>query len=174
MFWKVELDKEGSILSCEAVESKGRSGALIAYIEAETKALACSGAKTWHETRKRKALAYSERVRNDRAKSGKCTNHGCKMPCRRCSEKNARYRERKATGTLLKPWHETAEQALEAKRTAQRRFARMLIDIRMVQARLNELGPERFREWLRLEVDAREKSQPVFKRRPGMARKQAA
>lgn len=54
MWWRVELDKAGAILKVEQVEAREKGTSRICFVEANSKAEACSEAKAW-------ARAYSER-----------------------------------------------------------------------------------------------------------------
>lgn len=167
MFWRVEFDKVGQVVSCEQVAERARDGGLVAFVEADTRAQATATAEHWLATRRQKAREYSQRMRDGRHAKGKCTQHGAPMPCERCREKNAAHKERKRLGQLIKPRHLTAAEAMAAKRAAGEKYRRMLIDVRLVRERLRQLGPAVFTTWLDQEISKRELGELVFKRRPG-------
>lgn len=64
-WFRVEQAADGSILSCEEVDAKGRRGAHVRYYEAVDKAAACSAAKEWHERHKAQGRARNKRRRQD-------------------------------------------------------------------------------------------------------------
>lgn len=156
-WWKLEIDNDGAILACEPVESKGRSGAHITYVEADTKAGACSNAKAWLERRNRLARERYERLALARRAAHECIKHGTPKPCRECYESKEAYYERKLMGITLKPRHETPEDAQEAARASTRRYQRYQVDIRTVLDQFTALGPVLFVAWLRREVEQRGK-----------------
>lgn len=167
-WFRVEHDKDGNILSCEEVDAKGRAGSVVRFYEAANKADACSQAKAWWERRLQQNREYQRQRRQNNARTGRCQDHGCALPCARCAKKRADYRERAKLGIQLKPQHREAEDALAAKREAGTRYRRWLIDIRLVAEKHAALSAESFARWLRKEQEARRTGNGVTRRRPGV------
>ena len=77
VWWKVALDKDGAILSCEQADCVKKGTSLITYVQANSKVEACSFAKAWLANRRSKQNA-AEKARNDR-----CRAQGLCIKCRR-------------------------------------------------------------------------------------------
>jgi hypothetical protein len=173
MFWRVELDKEGAILSCDLAEEKGKRGGRIIYVEAETKAQACSEAKAWHQNLKAKKRERVRKYATARMAIGKCIacgkaspKPGCKT-CQACITRiNAKQRDRRMGIVRPRP---SPEQIREKAQARARKFherhrvgakishEQSLLErsnrdkwlpVSLILARLDELSPVQFREWL--------------------------
>jgi len=174
MFWRVEIDSEGSIKTCDLAESKGKNGARVIYVEAETKHQACSAAKLWHQRYTASKRERCRRYSDARLASGKCgacgkepPKAGCKT-CQACISKiNARAKAAKAGLIEVRP-RPSPEQVLERNRERARRHAERhrrgayaadvarierstrdtYLPVTLLLGKLDELGPEQFRVWL--------------------------
>ena len=62
MIYRVEVRKDGSIASCDLVESALKNGGLVCYIDAKTAAEACVKAKTYWSNVHTRAAARRECV----------------------------------------------------------------------------------------------------------------
>lgn len=161
-WWKVTLDSSGAILTCEHVEAVAKGTARVAYVQASTKAEACSNAKLWWEARKLRNKSRLQQRRDTARAAGLCTIC-CKRPsgrtlkCEPCRERfNARAAELKQGREPRFYQFETPEAAKAAEREVSRRkYEKRKIARPRCQMRysalwdtLHELGLEGFRNWL--------------------------
>lgn len=162
-WFRIETGADGSILSCQEVEAKGRSGAVVRYYESASAGEACKAAKEWFTHRQATQKARRQRFKD----SGMC-ECGCGGPARpgktTCQARGARLaqfaKERRAGRPLLRLRHATAEDSLDAFRaghvsSVRRRGGSIGCNLRMCLNRLDKVGPEAFRSWLVSEINKR-------------------
>lgn len=107
-WFRIETDKDGAILSCEEVSSKGRQGAVVRYYEALTKADACKQAKEWQRERANRNSANTKERRsrlNAQGKCGICRRAGPISPggvCKHCRSAEAKRAKELASGAERK------------------------------------------------------------------------
>jgi hypothetical protein len=168
VWWRVELDKDGSIKTCDAVEASQKGSTYLRFVEAETKAHACTTVKKWYETKKRNAAVQSARAYASRKAAGTCLM--CtqpKAPGRAMCElhlrvhREAEQRRRNGDTSHARPHVPPAIQ-LAAERERGRVWARAHggSEGRMMRRCLKQfdaLGPEAFRAWLVSEIERRTK-----------------
>lgn len=185
MFWRVELDKSGAILTCDLVPDQGKNGGRVIFVEAETKATACSNAKAWHERRKT-LRARCDKKRSDdlkaRRKAGLCTVCGRpagpgKRPyygqtvsasvCQPCSTTLAARRTERENGAApkMRAHRISPEEAV----VSALRTRKLRLGLGTVLKKFDALGPVAFREWLVAEIQrrtlaAKDQAMPLPKR----------
>jgi hypothetical protein len=159
MFWKVEINKDGDILNCDLVEDKGRSGGRVIFVEAETKAEACSRAKSWHEHRKNYMRSFGKELRAKRIRDGMCTACGKnrardgRRTCTGCAN-DQRVRDKAGTvgREILTPEEAARRQAEQSKSWHQRRGGSKGVTLRGVLHKYDEMDADAFRHWLVSEI----------------------
>jgi len=153
-WFRVELDKSGAILKCEQVEAKESGGRYVRFIEASTKAEACSAAKAWHEAKKARNRA-GDKVRAElRKKQGLCRK--CTNRARRAGLCEAHHAAAIAAQRRSRTGESTPRPALSADEAqARARGQCRASPFRVCLRRFDELGPERFRAWLVAEIERR-------------------
>lgn len=169
MWFRIELDKAGAIRSCEQVAQGFDGSKYIRYVEAETKADACSRTKEWWARRRALDSERSKQTRLRRIASGLC-EVGCKrrprpghLTCAECaSAKKKRSRDRLQRlrdgntanlrlaadgeeGRLKRERENVARGQQMASARAGGHMAAIYLRLLM---KLDEWGPERFRAWL--------------------------
>jgi hypothetical protein len=165
MFWRVELDKEGSIKSCDYVPEQGRNGGKVIYVEAETKALACAAAKSWYAGRQRRSREGLERARA-KGKCGSCKSRNArpgKASCQQCCDAAADQKKRKRQAVRAGTWQPRAPTpiaiahvrnvASSTRSRARRGHFHVWSDV--VIRKCQELGAEGFLAWVIAEQDRR-------------------
>ncbi len=174
MWWRVELDSTGAILTCDFVPDKGRNGGHVIFVEASTKPLACSAAKAWHQRKLARVAVNLRGMRDKRRADGVCTRCSAPMApermgktrCHACvDDQRAGRREQKSAGRHRKVL--SAEEIRENARICQRRINRRRCE-RTWQSLLDQfdrLGSNAFRAWLVAEIaqrlDVAEQAQPI-------------
>jgi|SRR6188508_316119 len=155
MFWKVEIDKEGSILSCETVASIGKNGSRVIYVEAETKVDACTNAKAWHEHKKAYMRTFTKERRDKRIRDGMCTGCGKnraregRRTCTTCANsQSARDKSGGAGRELLTPEEAARRQEAQSTDWRRRRGGSKGSTLRGVLHKFDEMNPDTFRLWL--------------------------
>lgn len=162
-WWRVELGKDGAIKSCEEVEETSKQGRHVRFVEAETKAEACSSAIRWVEAF-RARRREEERRRLARYKSiGKCVSCGkpadAGTKCSACAKKQRERNKRLRVGVRVGTTVLSPEQALENRRktanNSQRKNKDRVASVLGIRVTTNvvsrfkrlfdELGPEAFR-----------------------------
>jgi len=170
MWWRVELDKTGAILSCEHAAMGFTGSRYIRFVEAETKHAACTDAKTWWLLRSERRAGTDRQYRARRKAEGTCINgkgHGPPEPgktrCANCSRLKAegerRRHERSSTGGPTD--HRRSELDLVERRKATllrgRRVQQKIIEFAggnpayghwRTLCRLRKLGAAGFEAWL--------------------------
>lgn len=118
--FRIEHDpKDGSIRSCQEVDSKGRNGGIVRYYEALSEAEACSLAKQWWQQR----ISATSGMRD--------------------AKQSTHQSERAAA---LQRKHEASQARSAAMRERYRTQGNPLY--RHILQRFDELGPLAFRAWL--------------------------
>lgn len=135
-WFRVELDKSGAILRCEQVEAKEAGGRFVRFIEATTKAEACSAAKAWHEAHKAKDRARQAAVRRAKAARKECRQ------CTQKAEKGRRYCKDHRGGQST---HRGG----------------MQVSLQMVLRKFDMYSPKDFRAWLVSEIGRRSIGAPA-------------
>jgi hypothetical protein len=164
MWWRVELDKTGAILNCELSAGAHEKQRLVTYIEAETKAEACSGATAWYARRLAGYAKNSKTRREKRTREGKCIR--CSQPkeatrmqlllCLRCKALAAEAEARGAgTPRPARNADEQRQAFLATMERCKRRRAQANVSLVGLLERFDAGGPERFREWLVAEIQRR-------------------
>lgn len=185
-WFRVETGKDGSVLSCEEVEAKGRSGAVVRFYEAIDKAAACSAAKSWWEDKLRKAVVSGADRRLRYAKDGLCETCG-KSPvatdtrdrwgnprgrastqCRACLDKAAHYRELRKAGVRTRETRLGPDESFRREKERQRRSHEIdrqraggsaaTFYLRMLK-KLDAIGHVAFRAWLVSRIPALQQTQ---------------
>lgn len=162
MWWRIELDKSGAILSCAHVEMSGTSRGRIRFVEADSDAEACSRSVDGY---RRSLLYHREKgatLRAAQTARGLCCISYCKNEPehgkKRCKEHAAignansrRWRSGEARAN-----HPSEDLAAEARAADRRRVTRKARDekggeagLRVVLlSKFDTLGPVAFRAWL--------------------------
>lgn len=156
LWWRVTVDKKtGALRSVEQTAERGKDGEFICYVEAASKAGACTAAKAWYVRKTAKEVAYRAARTAERRESGLCTGCG-KNPgpglCEGCREyqRERRLRPAKEPRHPLTPW-----QVRENKRVARRAINKYYVDIRNMLATFDSLGAAEFRAWLVQQIEER-------------------
>lgn len=164
-WFRVETGKDGSVLSCEEVEAKGKAvGSVVRFYEAADKADACRQAKLWWSHKKEIDRDYSEKRQKIRRKAGLCSRCGKnpraknRVNCEPCQKlRIARAKELAEGAERIRPTYETPEAALAAKIASRDKVRTehpenlVLIGGMIVLKKLDELSPGEapaFRSWL--------------------------
>lgn len=157
-WFRVETASDGSILSCEEVEAKGRSGSVVRFYEAADKADACSQAKEWYERRRQQDREQSAKNRSERKALGLCSRSGCRSKpekgrsyCARCSanknEENKLRRQRRRDGDF-------SDSRINAGIQREKHGTQQSYRWWLLLQRFDELGPVAFRAWLVSKIPA--------------------
>ncbi len=194
MWFRIVTNRDGSIASCEQVDSSLSNGRQTFYIEADTRAAAIKVLLDRYErNNKLRRDAAAERVSKAR-RDGLCS-HCCKRPrgaglsyCSQCLEaKRARRAELKAGAPKLSLAASTQEQKLRAQaKRAQKDNAKAskkanghFIMVRVAYARclnaLDTMTPSNYRAWLVEQLRAaQEKERQSAERRTLVALRKSA
>jgi hypothetical protein len=165
-WWRVELDSSGAILKCRQVEALGKGNALITFVQANTNAEACKGAKMWYERRKAWRRKSDKRLSKARRESGLCRS--CTEPvcsesikfCKKHLEQNRLAQQRYYRGET-QPKTRPPVEAIRDRENAYHRQRRALTAyLPDVLKKYDELigGNSAFRLWLVGEIKARHAS----------------
>lgn len=159
MWFRIELDNTGAILSCEETGAALRNGRYVRYVEADTKAAACSFAKQWYENRKEWRRKSDKKLQQGRRAAGLCRS--CPQPvcgdsvrfCQRHLDMNKAHQRRWAKGetTPVAPVDPTVARDRElARMRDKRRERRVALTPRQVLSKYDELDGRAspFRSWL--------------------------
>src|SRR3989304_4796467 len=104
MWWRVELDKSGAILKVEQVEASiayAIAGSKhVRFVEANSKAEACSDVKAWYAKYQANRCARSKRYHEKRKAAGLCVRGGKagrpgKKWCQKCQDLYAAYKRKR-------------------------------------------------------------------------------
>lgn len=164
-WWRVELGKDGAIKSCEEVDETSKQGRHVRFVEAQTKAEACSYAKKWYAKNLERDRKRGREKRKILQEQGLCTSCGkrpleTKHLCICCRDRiNRRRNERYAGSSLLINLDGNPERHLEMRRQTKLRFekrqrervkeqlgaAYAISTVRFFKRLFDKLGPERFR-----------------------------
>jgi len=162
-FWRVELSEEGGIFTAEPCESAGTNGRRVIYVEAESKALACSAALQWFESYRARQRKSSEKTRKKAIAKGLCSvcrknkSRPGKINCQGCAAKIA-LRERQIkqgdrTVRVPRSLAEVRDAELRDVDASAFRRARLTVSLVSVLQRFDSCSPEEFRAWLVQEID---------------------
>ena len=167
LWWRVELDREGSIKSCEQVEYASTPGRLVRFVQANAKDLACAAAKAWYAKRLAGYKKNSATRRESRKREGKCIR--CSRPkqperlsallCVRCCQLAAEAEKLRAQSP--RPLKTAAEQHqifLESMARSRRKRVYANISLVGLLERFDAAGPEAFRAWLVERIEAKAKA----------------
>lgn len=163
IWWRVVLDKDGSIKTAEQVEYAGQGSKLVRFVEANTKAEACSIAKRWHENRKQIERRCEQKRLAAARSAGMCTRCKCRkarknrVQCERCSEQQA-ARDPRRGGQRAGFVAKTPEQSFADYTYKNRQSSRLRIHAKVCLRQFDALGPVEFRAWLVSEIARREPS----------------
>lgn len=153
-WFKLTLDKSGAILACEQVAAAEKDGKLTCYMQATTKAEACSAAKEWYRKVKDRTEACRKLRHAARKAAGLCLDCGVKAPesfrvlCATCLEAK-RKRDARHRAGLSKPQGSlTAEQVKKNCRLTQKRCDARRVRAGTVLEILDRVGPDALRRWL--------------------------
>lgn len=94
MWWRVELDKQGAILSCAHVEMSGSSRGRIRFVEADSDAQACSRGLSSYRRSLERSRSAAKRMREARRAAGECIRCGIKSAGSLCESCLRLERER--------------------------------------------------------------------------------
>ena len=126
MIYRVEIRKDGSIVSCDVVETALKNGGLVCYVDAENKSLACEKAKACFEqfrkwSRERTAVLQKAKL------CAKCAAPtGGKLLClKHREEKYAAAAERNKLKTELSP--EAFKAAMAARKEKQQQKSKKIL-----------------------------------------------
>jgi hypothetical protein len=165
-WWRGELNKDGGISTLTEVGQASKGSKLVCYVQATTRAEACSKIKAWWERRKGLIRSSSLRVRERRIAAGLCPTCGkapCAPdralcgPCLQAAVVRAEKVRRRKKGEHIPHapgWRrfssaEEAAEAASARRRAQRdKHGHVNVFAPTVLKKFDELGPVKFREWL--------------------------
>lgn len=149
MWFRIELDNTGAILSCVEVELAERQNRFVRFVEAPDKAGACTSVKDWYAARCRKMVLAKQEKTARRHSEGRCTE--CETPAapggkmcarhielRRSYGKEKRRREREG---IAPPLRGNAQLTYLVAHEPQLRASRVLYEF-------DKRGPEGFRVWL--------------------------
>jgi hypothetical protein len=175
MFWRVELDKEGSLKSCDACAERGKNGQRVIYVEAEDKPSACTAAKQWWEKRKNYNAELSRRRSKELASKGLCTSCGQrplvnKWYCEQCRARSNERHSARRQGAAPPPQRpaSTPEEARERWRESSRNHggSRGYL-LRRALKNFDALTPTEFRRWLVNEINRRSAPTHQVAHKPG-------
>lgn len=152
MWFRIELDGTGAILSCTEVELAEKQGRLVRFVEAPDKAGACSSVKQWYEHRCRTMVEKRQVMIARRHAEGKCTD--CEKPSapgvkmcqthierRRAYGKRDRMRARGEAPPPERPIRLEPRIAYLAQCEPALKASRIIFE-------LDRLGPVAFRAWV--------------------------
>ena len=146
MWFRLELDNTGAILSCTEVELAERQNRFVRFVEARDKAEACTSVKQWYERHRQRRRDGDRLGRSLRLMQGKCAR--CKQPAapgltvcesHRVKENSARKERRRNPRPKADPM--TPQLAYLVHHEPQLRASRVLYEF-------DKRGPEGFRDWL--------------------------
>jgi hypothetical protein len=149
MWYKIVLNKDGSIASCEEAAQSLDQGRSVIFVEAESRRAAMLAAKVRRNARK---MAYDHKL----TALGLCRD--CRKParagklrCVECSERKSRYDKERARGTYVPPTsEERSQRRIGRPKTSNERLI-LLYECRKV---FDERGHREFRRWLQGQIDA--------------------
>lgn len=183
-WWRVELDKDGGIKTVTEVEEASKGAKLVCFVQATTRAEACSAAVNWWRNRVAKMRAnlnerYSKNI--SAGVCGVCAGPLAETSSRVCQKHLQQRRDawkrnyRRSRGDevpLLSPRYKDADQAAAALRESVTRSEernrhlhperhRVVLAVTALK-RFDELGPVEFRKWLVGIIEAaKAKAEPV-------------
>lgn len=168
MWYRIEVGKEGEILSCQEVEAALANGRNVRYVEADSKPRAIGLVQEWFRNR-----ADRKRISDQHRNAGRCycgqPREPGRVKCRACIDSNkaasARYKARKFAGADI-PLLQAAASKTDAERAAvmERRLewrkwmtragrrALLLEKLRETLVQFDKMTPRVFRAWLESEV----------------------
>lgn len=183
-WWRVELDKSGAILTCDYVADKGRNGGRVIFVEADTKANACTAAKAWHrrfiEYQRGRSAKYEAR----NIAAGLCAK--CRAPkpperlakrqCADCTARQIARAKAVKAGLVEKKHKPTDEELVErharyierapvrraASEACAKRRAKRTVSLVALLELLDKVGPTAFRAWLVTEIEQRQRPVAPF------------
>lgn len=166
IWWRIELDSSGAIRSCEQVEANAKNTNLVRFVEASTKAEACSSAKQWWERRKAAQRAARKSLKFERLERGLCL---CGKPiaanrsqsrCEGCLNDFNEWRSKQRAGettprTAADPVRSRENIRKSNARNFKKRGGSAGVYLRRCLKQFDNLGPEKFRAWLVSEIERR-------------------
>lgn len=167
MWFRIELNKDNSIASCEATSGSRNEGRAVHYVEAESKgsaiALLLSRYASNNEARRKAARTRADALRAE-GLCRRCGRNKCSLGLTTCTDclakRNARHAERAAGAPILDQRATSVNQKLAAQARRQqydvskamRKAAGYLIMVRVAYARclksFDEMTPAVYRTWL--------------------------
>lgn len=149
MWYRIELNKDGSVHSCVEAAPSLEQGRLVVFVEAATKALALEASVVRRRQRK---VQYDVKLKN----LGLCVN--CRRPASHgktrcdscCEQKRSEDRQRKA-GTFVKLTGEQRSALRTGRPKTNNERLILLYECRKV---FDEQGSKAFRKWLQAQIDA--------------------
>jgi hypothetical protein len=157
VWWRVLLDRDGSVRSCEQVEAVEKDGQSAVFVQANNAAQAVMRAKSWLE-RRRASRRRSEAKRKERNRDGICRD--CKEPVcatsrRYCQEHLEHHRElgRRWYHGESTPRQERSPLEMQQHVNEQARgYRRQQVQLNDVLEKYDTLSPRAFRAWLVSEI----------------------
>lgn len=158
MWFRIELDKSGAILKCDQVDQGFTGTKFVRFVEAETKAAACSDVKAWYENRLLKARMDNARRAAIQLNAGLCRALCCKQPPAEGRTKCKKHLAAEAVNALRCKRGETKKQT----RCPEKRKQSVIASGRLggayfptILKKFDELGSVQFRAWLVSEIERR-------------------
>lgn len=152
MWFRVELDKAGAILTCEEVAGTTAPSRFVRYIEAPDKAKACSLAKQWWELQLQRCRDAKARLRERRIAGGQCSE--CETPAlagRRMCTRHAQAVTAAAARTAARRKSGDVRDLRRGDKTPEQRLAfhqERSLKVSVVLRELDRRGADGLRQWL--------------------------
>ena len=158
-WWRVELGKDGAIKSCDEVEQTSKQGRHVRFVEAPTKADACSFAKRWVENHKKVEHERNLRRAKEAKEKGLCSRCRVNKAAAGISTCGPCLKKRNSPRVRPPAFKGSPEEVMEHKlglrrerNKERRKFVAKVIGanvdpsvIAVIKRLFDELGPERFR-----------------------------
>lgn len=162
LWWRVELERDGSVKTCERVEYVATDKTVSrVYVQANNAAQAVAKAKSWYERRKEVRRKSDNKRNAERQTAGlcrNCTEKVCARSVRFCEkhldEANAAQR-RWAAGESKPVLVPNPVEAHERQRETHKALLRQYVQLRVVLMMFDKMKPKQFRDWLVAEMAKR-------------------
>jgi hypothetical protein len=176
MWYRIELNKDGSVASCMEVEACISEGRNVRYVEADSRGAALKLVAAWWRRKAKDTEYYRKRAEAARL-AGACSRcrirprAGGAKTCAACADQNKKLRDAYHTGARVKSRRKDMTDD-ERAAAAQRRLVSMRnhmageralcgggnpkkvrrVALEQVLAKFDELSPAAFRSWVQDEI----------------------
>lgn len=161
-WWRVAMDRDGSVHSCEQIELVATPGRVVGYVyvQANDRAAAVAKARAWYERRKeirRKADQKRSAARKAKGMCRDCPAKVCAESMLYCAEHLARHREAVRRHDRGETRHPRPNPIAAMKHDQKRRklYQHQMMHLGRVLQKFDDLGPSGFRVWLVTEIEKR-------------------